>query len=456
MSVRRSNAVEAFRAPSDPNHPINRRRRRSEKERGARPAPRARRGAGSGGGRGGPPRRPRTAAGSPRRPFRSAFDAAKEVVRDAKRDGNLDRAARRLRRLAPLLRATQLLDLIDMMDQLLRDGGFAWNKFAPPRLPGNYRWCKGPLWPWPSPQAAFVLDDPHFTNNGSCSVNPPLSGQAVTSADRAHWRLQYARQYWLQRYRQNGTGLERCVILGTAERIATGPVRHAQQPIWQVAPDLAIDPNFQRWLPGFAEPLPDVHPDEGTDLVPQMETRLGTRNAPVIAPEPAPMPRQRQHYRGVTDSAVRERKALSRSAKLGILLAKWVDNASEAAEVVDAVYEALPDDVRKAWEKKQGAHWVRDKKTGKWKWYVPSRPGDQYGQYGVDGADWKLRAIWYNYDKIDVEAALINIAKNHLSDSVIGRIKRGLPRQTGAALEDADKAFAKWLDKVLSWALEQV
>ena len=97
---------------------------------------------------------------------------------------------------------------------------------------------------------------------------------------------------------------------------------------------------------------------------------------------------------------------MSRTARIGIALAKSMDRISESSEIVDAVFRALPQDVQDRWS--------------------AGRPdqrnmfGDQAGQYGVGGADWKLEALWHNWHKVDVPTAIANIIKNEAEDKLYG------------------------------------
>lgn len=100
----------------------------------------------------------------------------------------------------------------------------------------------------------------------------------------------------------------------------------------------------------------------------------------------------------------RERKFISRTAKAGIELSRALGKLSEGADLVDAVYEALPDDVKKRWGKGR-----------------KDRPIDNWGQYGISGADWKLQAIYHNYHKLDFSEAAKNILLNELEDQAYGR-----------------------------------
>ena len=99
----------------------------------------------------------------------------------------------------------------------------------------------------------------------------------------------------------------------------------------------------------------------------------------------------------------REGKTMAEDKKWLVRALRALDLASEGAEVVDAFYRALPADVQRRWGK------GRDE-----------RPGDQMGQYGADGADWKLQALYHNWDKVDFSAALTNIMQNEIEDRLYG------------------------------------
>ena len=112
---------------------------------------------------------------------------------------------------------------------------------------------------------------------------------------------------------------------------------------------------------------------------------------------------------------------------------RWLDRASEAAEVVDAFYDALPDKVKKRWKCGSASG---------------SPLAHQAGQYGIDQADCKLRALYHNIDEVDVTQAFKNVVKNQLEDKFIGWYQSRAPKNLGSAVEDGEKAFAKALDKV--------
>lgn len=177
-----------------------------------------------------------------------------------------------------------------------------------------------------------------------------------------------------------------------------------------LAPYDMLDPNIMRDLPGSepypAEPPPAPLPDPAGG---EWQWRS---DGP---PNPPPRPHTRQPPRGRN----KERKARSRSAAIGIALFRALDWISEAAEVVDALYDALPKDVK--------ARWGRDRDG---RGFI-----DQAGQYGIDGADWKLQALYHNWHKVDVPQAIKNIVKNGVEDKVIGGISRTVPKQVINAFE---------------------
>lgn len=201
-----------------------------------------------------------------------------------------------------------------------------------------------------------------------------------------------------------------------------------------IAPHPLTNPNIQRRLPStrpvevpFRSPemVPSSPPVRGEVSAEAPIFRRGEFNkyeasfGPRVSPRARPRPR------------VRERKNFSRSRKLAILLFRGLDAVSEYAELVDAFYEALPKDVQKRWNQKDRGLI------------------DNAGQYGIDGADWKLEAIYHNYQKIDVEQVVENIIKNNVEDDIIGAINRARPRNSGHAFDPADKALGKELNEYL-------
>lgn len=129
----------------------------------------------------------------------------------------------------------------------------------------------------------------------------------------------------------------------------------------------------------------------------------------------------------------KEKKFLSRSARIGIAIFKAFDRVSEAAEVVDSFFEALPQDIQDQYTK---AH----KKRGL---------ADTAGQFGLGGADWKLQALYKHWDKVNIPNALINVLFNEFEDQIIGK-KAAQLQKLGVrnAQPIIDREFGKWLNDV--------
>lgn len=165
-------------------------------------------------------------------------------------------------------------------------------------------------------------------------------------------------------------------------------------------------------------------------------------NGPAPAPEPLPKPyavefspgkapfKRAPHPRRPPGRKEKEKrpKPLSKSARYLVRLFNALDAVSEWAELVDAFYKALPRDVRRKWEANHsdGRGLI-----------------DQAGQYGIAGADWKARALWYNWDKLDTELAFRNILANNAEDQLHGLLHRHLPPGAANAIDAGYKEFAQ-------------
>lgn len=163
---------------------------------------------------------------------------------------------------------------------------------------------------------------------------------------------------------------------------------------------------------GFGSPLPNDLPLDWTEPDPNMKREM----FPDGVPEPiedsrdAPPPRWKPPRPSRPKRGTRE--APKAQGPLQTIM-KAMDIISEAAEFVDALYDALPDDVRKRWDEK-GRGLM-----------------DNAGQYGIDGADWKLNALWHNWHKVDIEQAIKNIIANELQDKILGKYQQALPKNIG-------------------------
>lgn len=130
------------------------------------------------------------------------------------------------------------------------------------------------------------------------------------------------------------------------------------------------------------------------------------------------------------EEGTHERKMLSRAAKIGIFLFKVLDEVSEASEIIDAFYDALPYEYQTCPKKGRGL-------------------ADAAGQYGIDGADCKGMALYNHWDKVNMTEALKNVFKNYVSDKIIGGYQKHMPKNLGNAASDGEKLIAKWIDDTL-------
>lgn len=208
-------------------------------------------------------------------------------------------------------------------------------------------------------------------------------------------------------------------------------------------------------VPGFGTPVTGPAPFSNPDLAYQPDYAWGFQIAPDVTegqgntpsvPSGPSVPSRPTPIRGGVKReppkrGEKQRKVITRSAQIGIALFRALDAISESAEVVDALFEALPEDVQKRWKR---AH----ADDGEYR-----RLLDTAGQYGIDGADWKLQALYYNWHLLDVEQGLKNILKNALSDRIVGGIQRELPRNTGNALSQSEMELNEWLDWAFSTGL---
>jgi hypothetical protein len=162
-----------------------------------------------------------------------------------------------------------------------------------------------------------------------------------------------------------------------------------------------INPNIHRLFNPTPQPLgitsPRSRPAENPNFHRIVEIVGGPRQG--VSPGVARAARSQPPKAGT-----KERK--SKAAQLGAAAFNVLDKISEGSEVVDAIYQALPGDVRRRWNnnERRGAF----------------SKGDNAGQYGIDGADWKLRALYHNWDKVNINTALKNILANELEDRLYG------------------------------------
>lgn len=210
----------------------------------------------------------------------------------------------------------------------------------------------------------------------------------------------------------------------------------------QAVPSPAVNPNVLR--KGFAAPLAQGTPlaeaatglaDPATGLLPSgainaVSVQITSANLKPPPGPPKPFDQIQPNKNGNKDG----KKRTGLQSILRVLNA-----VSESAEVVDSVYQALPKSVKNKYD--------CDSK-GK------SKRGliDNAGQYGIDGADCKLAAIYNNFHKIDWHEAIKNIIANEIQDKVHGTVYKNVPRNIGhavdGAMKEGDKALQALLDAV--------
>jgi hypothetical protein len=203
-----------------------------------------------------------------------------------------------------------------------------------------------------------------------------------------------------------------------------------------ISPDPMLNPNLARAMPSLPafdfDSDPVAEPDAKTDTSGKHTDGQGIEYSSDGAVRRETVDREPPAKRE------RQRKAMSNSAKLGVALFKALDEISESAEVVDAIYQALPKPVRKKW----GCDKIKRGLV------------DSAGQYGIDAADCKAKAIYHNAQNIDVMAAVENIFVNYLQDKLIGSVYRTLPKDVGNAVgpgvQAVNKGFEGLVDAVLS------
>lgn len=309
-------------------------------------------------------------------------------------------------------------------------------------VPAGWQLC----WVCPDPPPRFLGSYRVETLNLGCpSVSGCAQGQGDTGAllvppaDLTHAMVSFPNSQYRNIHKRYWFNTAQTVVRTKQwkhfRRTVSGAQFNIQFKPFAYAPYDMLDPNIMRQLPGSepypAEPPPAPLPDPAGG---EWQWRS---DGP---PNPPPRPHMRQPPRGRN----KERKARSRSAAVGIALFRALDWISEAAEVVDALYDALPADVKARWGRgRDGRGFV-----------------DQAGQYGIDGADWKLQALYHNWHKVDVPLAIKNIVKNGVEDKVIGGISRTVPKQVINAFErqlPAGKSISPelYISQFVDWVFDE-
>ena len=363
----------------------------------------------------------------------------KKAAKDFRKWGGFAKAARKAasfsRFMGPFGR---LWDLWDLYEDFREERD--WSRYQRPVLnPGDGWWLSG--------QCGGAVDTDESTNsnyficigNQALRANPPFSGfNGPTPTHRG-----YALWKW-----NGNSAVPRYNYRALWFRSAAAASAPQEYPLWAPGswvPSPFEDPNLIRDAPPraqYEDPIKGAHErarealswaDEAANIAQDDPVYQWTREISLAdgssSPPSSPPPFA---TREPPSPGTRERKVIPRGRATAIAVWRAVDRISEAAEVVDAFYDALPADVRKRWK-------------------CPANRGlaDTAGQYGIDGADCKARALWHNWDKVDVEQAIRNVVKNQIADKIIGGYQSKLPKNTGSAHEDGEKLVAKWIDDFL-------
>lgn len=188
-----------------------------------------------------------------------------------------------------------------------------------------------------------------------------------------------------------------------------------------------LDTAFEPYQLGYGKPAPTA-----TIAAAQPFTRsiaISDGGNDKVTKNPAP-----PHVRQLPRANEKESKTISKSAKIAVGVFKALDTVSEWSELVDAIYQALPADVRKRWEKGRSKRGLLD----------------AAGQYGINGADWKIQALWHNFHKVDGPQAFKNIVANEYQDKVLGLLHKNLPRNVGRAVDPGVKEVNKQIEQFLT------
>lgn len=189
----------------------------------------------------------------------------------------------------------------------------------------------------------------------------------------------------------------------------SGPLELTNWPVSLNPPDPfggIRNPNVLRQMPSPA-PTPWPPPEPVRDPAPDrwIYDNLGPPNAP-----------PRVHRAEPPQPGKKEKKILSRAARVGIFLWRMMDTISELTEIGGAIYKALPEEIRKK---------------------ADCGSGVNIGQYGSDFNQCMAETLYHNWDQLDGGKAIREIAKNIVEDMTVGMFHRWLSKVTppGVSLE---------------------
>jgi len=197
-----------------------------------------------------------------------------------------------------------------------------------------------------------------------------------------------------------------------------------------------VDAGLSQQIRNFIQPATPNMPAPRPFGNPSFEIALNAMPTPSISVRdlPAKFPKSRPPRRPEKEKKFAGKKAFV------VKLFRALDQISEKAEIVDILFKSLDCATIRKYENEQKR--IKRANPG----YYRSLT-DNAGQYGVDGADWKLPAVIRHYNEIDWPWALEAIALNEIEDKAIGLLNMGVKSAysgpTNPVTEKAGKKVAK-------------
>jgi len=169
------------------------------------------------------------------------------------------------------------------------------------------------------------------------------------------------------------------------------------EPIPLLVPDInSLKVGWQRALPNGQDPAPFRYPEP--EYVPPVST-VGVTNSPRPIPLSPPKRPDGPH----------DRKVIPRGTAAAKFIANILGEISESAELIDALFDALPEDTKRRWSSGR----IDNRSLG--------------GQYSVSSdLLWKMEALWYNWHNVDINQAIVNVGYNVLEDAFYGKAFGGM------------------------------
>lgn len=156
----------------------------------------------------------------------------------------------------------------------------------------------------------------------------------------------------------------------------------------------------------------------------------------VATPGQKPVSEPVRHELKPPERKTKERKLRTKSGRIASAIWHAVNGVTEACDFVDALYNALPKITRAQYDKKLAAkgnyqNWRRFQSrkmvdglnTDK---QAPMKSNNVYDwTSGFQACMWKARIVYKELDLINMDQAIINIARETLTDFAIGKLMRG-------------------------------